>query len=86
MGIVKFSDHAMLKLKMLQEHGLRIDMDMVKVTVYHPDRREPGYGGRRIAQRGLDADHVLRVVYEVQGDDFVVITLYPARRERYEKD
>jgi hypothetical protein len=84
--MVKFSDHAILKLKILQEHGVPIDLDLVKLTVCHPDNREPGYGGRKIAQRRLDAEHMLRVVYEEQGDDLVVITFYPARRERYEKD
>lgn len=86
MTTVKVSDHAMFKLKILQEHGVSVDLDLVKETVYHPDRRLPGYGGRKIAHRRLDADHVLRVVYEQQGDDLVVVTLYPARRERYEKD
>lgn len=61
MTTVKFSDHAILKLKMLQEHGVSMDLDLVKGTVYHPDKRVPGYGGRKIAQRRLDADHVLRV-------------------------
>jgi hypothetical protein len=39
-----------------------------------------------LAQKALDATHVLRVVYEEAGQDILVITLYPGRRTRYEKD
>ncbi|MEW6033693.1 MAG: DUF4258 domain-containing protein [Chloroflexota bacterium] len=84
MGTVRFSGHALLKLRVLGEHGVAVELEFVKGTVYHPERREKGYGGRWIAQRGLDAGHVLRVVYEEHGDDLLVVTLYPARRERYE--
>jgi len=29
-------------------------------------------------------EHVLRVVYEEKDNEIVVVTFYPARRERYE--
>ena len=51
-----------------------------------PQKLEQGYGGRAIAQKGLDHDHVLRVVYEEHPDELVIITFYPGRRERYDKD
>lgn len=45
-----------------------------------------GYGGRKIAQGPLDESRVLRVVYEEKGDDIIIVTFYPGRRQRYEKN
>jgi len=42
-----------------------------------------GHLGRRIAHKFMN-DLVLRVVY-VEDDAIVVVTVYPARRERYAK-
>jgi len=44
----------------------------------------PQAGSRYIAQKRITEDHVLRVVYRQEGEDLVVITFYPGRRERYE--
>jgi len=41
---------------------------------------------RHIAQKGFDETHVLRVVYEVFRDKEYIVTVYPGRRSRYEKD
>jgi Txe/YoeB family toxin of Txe-Axe toxin-antitoxin module len=57
--------------------------DVIK-TVKEPEKVEKGRKGRMIAQRTIDVEHVLRVVYEKKDNEIVVITFYPARRERYE--
>ena len=57
--------------------------DVIK-TVKEPEKVEKGRKGRMIAQRTIDVEHVLRVVYEEKDNEIVVITFYPARRERYE--
>jgi hypothetical protein len=41
---------------------------------------------RMIAQRRINERHVLRVIYRQEGEDLVVITFYPGRRERYEAE
>ena len=51
-----------------------------------PEKLMEGYKGRKIAQRSFDPDHVLRVVYEEHPGETVIITFYPGRRERYDKD
>lgn len=84
--MIKFSDHAMMKLEILQRHGINVDLSFVEQTLSSPEKRAEGYSGRKIAQCKLDAQHVFRVVYEEQGEDLLVITFYPARRERYEQD
>ena len=56
-------------------------------TAEHNAIQEPqislAHGGRQIAQKKLDG-YVLRVVYEKQSHKKVVVTVYKARRERYE--
>ena len=42
-----------------------------------------GHSGRKIAQKRLNS-YVLRVIFEERDKEVVVITVYRARRERYE--
>jgi len=83
---VKFSDHSQLKIELLKKHGMVIDKVFVKNALLNPDKVEKGYKERRIAQKKLDRDHVVRIVYEEHNNYFLVITVYPGRRDRYEKD
>jgi hypothetical protein len=86
MHSIKFSEHAHLKLDILKLHGILLTTEIVQSAVVNPDKIEEGYKGRIIAQKGLDTSHVLRVVYEKHGEEITVITFYPGRRERYDKD
>ncbi len=83
---VKFSDHSQLKIELLKKHGMVIDKDFVKNALLNPDKVKKGCKERLIAQKKLDRDHVARIVYEEHNDSFLVITVYPGRRDRYEKD
>ena len=60
-----------------------VDQAMVEETLTNSDSEVPGYGGRQIAQKRLDG-YVLRVVYEKENYEKVVVTVYKAKRERYE--
>lgn len=51
-----------------------------------PDKIEEGYKGRLVAQRAIDDSRVMRVVYETRIEELFVVTVYPGRRSRYEKD
>ena len=86
MGEIKFSNHAILKLQVLKEHGITVHEDFVREVINSPDKVEKGYRERLVAQKGLDEKHVLRVVYENKTDHIVIVTMYPGRRERYEKN
>ncbi|MBM3118899.1 MAG: DUF4258 domain-containing protein [Chloroflexi bacterium] len=86
MYVIRFSDHTLLKLEILKAHGLPLDMELTQNVIAKPEQLMKGYHGRKIAQKGLDLNHVLRVVYEEHHDEIVVITFYPGRRERYDKD
>lgn len=81
----RFSQHARLKFRVLAEHGIDLQEELVLGIVRNPDAVFDGYGGRTVAQGPLDERRVLRVVYEERENDIVIVTFYPGRRERYEK-
>lgn len=82
---IKFSTHALDKIEMLKSHRVDIDKDFIINTVRNPDQIKSGYKERIIFESSLDKDHLLRVVIEESHDVLKVITLYPARKDRYEK-
>jgi hypothetical protein len=55
----------------------------VLAAIAQPDKVTRGYKGRWIAQKAAGR-YVLRVVYEEAEDLITVVTVYKARRERYE--
>jgi len=79
---IRFTPHAKEKLTRLREKD--VTEEKVKEVLANPERTEPGYFGRQIAQGSLTEDLVLRVVYERQQDRLLVITIYPGKRRRYE--
>lgn len=83
---IRLSNHARFKLQVLAEHELTLELDFVLETVRTPDRLESGEEDKLIAQKRLNETLVLRVVYREFSAFILVITLYPGRRARYEKD
>ena len=83
---VKLSDHVYDKLEILKERGFPIIENQVIDCLTNPDTILDGYRGRKIAQKNIDEKHLLRVVFEMKGDCLRAITVYPARRERYENE
>jgi len=80
---VRFTQHAEEKLALLRQWGFTIDRDTLAREMENPEEVSQGYMSRAIAQFYLDEHHVLRVVYEQNGE-VVVITMYPTRQDRYE--
>lgn len=83
---IRFSEHAQLKMEVLANHNVTINLDYVTETVCFPDKLETGEEDKLIAQKRLDENLVLRVVYREFNTFILIITLYPGRRSRYEKD
>ena len=83
---IEFSLHSLLKIEILKSHGIDVSKEIVENIVRTPDRTDKGYKDRLIAQKGFDETRVLRVVYETLPDKIYVVTVYPGRRSRYEKD
>lgn len=83
---VRFTRHAEYKFEVLRAHGFPVTSEQVVDALMRPDRVIPQSEGRMIAQKRLTEKYVLRVIYRTEGDDVVVITFYPGRRERYEDE
>lgn len=81
---VVFTDHAKKKFRILKEHGFPVAKKIVVKTVKQPDSISKGRKGRLIAQKRLDVKHLLRVIYIKKEKKRIIITFYPARRDRYE--
>ena len=81
---IEFTKHAEFKLELLKEHGFEISKDQVKDVIKDPDSVKKGKKGRQIAQKVINKIHILRVIYITQNKTIRIITLYPARRTRYE--
>ena len=47
--------------------------------MHNPEEVVQGYKGRLIAQKRVDENHILRVVYEERADHILVVTIYPGR-------
>lgn len=82
-GIV-YTRHAEEKFEVLKRYGFEVTRHQVEEALTAPDMVIPQTKGRRIAQKRITERHVLRVVYRQEGENQVVITFYPGRRERYE--
>ena len=83
---IEFSSHALLKIEILRLQGVALTKERIEEIVISPEKVDVGYRGRSIAQGRLDETHVARVVYEEFPERVHIITVYPARRSRYEND
>lgn len=83
---IKYTRHAREKFVVFERHGFEVTGEQVKAAIRNPDQVFSQSGGRFIAQKGITERHVLRVVYRKEEDEYIVITFYPGRRERYESN
>jgi hypothetical protein len=83
---IRFSDHAILKIDILANHGLNVAPEFIIDTICNPDKIERFPEQKVIYQRRLNENLVLRIVCREVSAFILVITLYPGRRARYEKD
>ncbi len=60
---IVFSQHSLDKIEILRKHSIIIDKGFIEDAVLSPDSNETGYKGRIIAQKKLDENHVIRIVY-----------------------
>lgn len=85
---IRFTKHALEKLAGFAGSKIKITGADIIQTITEPNlvdvrSRTPQY----IAQKSLDAKHVLRVVYAIEAQRRIkVITFYPGRKSKYEKE
>ncbi len=78
-----FTKHAQEKILRVRQAGFLVTQLVVKQAVSKPMKVEDRLDGTHIAMTVLNSNHVLRVVYRIDGDIMVIITLYPGRRKAY---
>ncbi|MGK7894543.1 MAG: DUF4258 domain-containing protein [Xenococcus sp. (in: cyanobacteria)] len=83
---IRFSDHSQLKLEVLKNHGLFISSKFVRETINSPDKLEIKENNKRIAQKRFNENLVIRIVYREFSTFILIITLYPGKKSRYEKN
>ncbi|KKS96403.1 hypothetical protein A3B05_03635 [Candidatus Giovannonibacteria bacterium RIFCSPLOWO2_01_FULL_43_160] len=80
-----FTRHALEKFEVLKRHGVSVTNDKVAAILNNPNVIDYSRLPLLIAQGELDAKHVLRVVFKKEHEVIVVITFYPARKDKYGK-
>ena len=80
---VLFTQHARDKFEILARYGFPVTEAQIIQALMQPDRIEADRAPS-VAQKAISPTHVLRVVFRMEGEDHVVVTFYPGRRQRYE--
>lgn len=83
--MIIFTKHANEKFKILKRHRFLVTKRQVLETLERPETIDYSRFPLAIAQRQIDREHVLRVVYKKEKNVLKVITFYPGRKEHYEK-
>lgn len=81
---ITFTKHALAKFDVLARHNFPVNKDDVIGAVEQPNLIDESRLPLLIAQKSIDAEHVLRVVYKQEENIRVIITFYPGRKSQYE--
>jgi DNA-binding winged helix-turn-helix (wHTH) protein len=82
--MIRFTDHARRKFKVLEELGFEVREDEIGKILRKPLLVQRTWKDRFVAVGSLDFSHMLRIVFEKENGNIVVVTFYPVRRSRYE--
>jgi hypothetical protein len=80
---IRFTQHARDKFELLKRHRFTVTEEQVISTLSALDKIDRDHEPP-VAQKAITNSHVLRVIFRVEGEDMVIITFYPGRRQRYE--
>lgn len=69
--MIVLTKHAREKFAILLAHGVRLSEALVIETVEIPDLIDHSRAPLKIAQKQIDDDHVLRVVYKYETQSFL---------------
>lgn len=79
-----FTRHAQEKFAALELFGWKITERKVTLTILKPKWTGVSRYGQETAMTLLDTKHILRVIFDRDGDIMKIITFHPARRGSYE--
>ncbi len=82
--MIRFTGHARRKFKVLKDLGLNVEGYRINQILRNPLLVERTWKDRFAAIGPLNANHMIRVIFEKENGNIVVVTFYPVRRNRYE--
>ena len=83
--MIYFTKHAKEKFEALKRYKFEVSKAQVEQAVKYPDLIDDSRLPLFIAQRNIDKQHVLRVVYKKEQKDLIkIITFYPGRVKQYD--
>lgn len=72
------------KLSILAKQGFKITLKQIERTIRNPDHIDKESDAPKvIVSKVLGDNHILRVVYKIEGGIIKSITVYPAEKGRY---
>ena len=84
MIMIRFTDHARRKFRVLEDLGFEVGEDTVSRIVVQSRVVERTWKERFVTVGQVNSRHLLRIVFEKENGNIVVVTFYPVRRGRYE--
>ena len=84
--MISFTKHAKDKFEVLKRHKFSVSEEQVLATVAIPDLIDRSRLPLLIAQREIDRNLVLRVVYRQERGMVKIITFYPGKSKQYKNE
>ena len=84
--MISFTKHAKDKFEVLKRHKFSVSEEQVLATVAMPDLIDRSRLPLLIAQREIDRNLVLRVVYKQERGTVKIITFYPGKSKQYKNE
>ena len=81
---IEYTVHAEAKFDVLKRYGINYTKSQIEDVLHNPEKVEDTIKNRKIAQKEVNSNHLIRVIFEKKGNKIKIITFYPARRKRYE--
>jgi len=83
--VIHFTKHAREKFDILKEHKFKISREQVIETINNPELIDRSHFSLLIAQKQINTNYVLRVVYKKENSNKIIITFYTGRTKQYEQ-
>jgi len=77
--VIHFTKHAREKFDILKEHKFQISREQVIQTINNPELIDRSRYPLLIAQKQINTNYVLRIVYKKENSNKIIITFYPGR-------
>ncbi|MBU2635342.1 DUF4258 domain-containing protein [Patescibacteria group bacterium] len=77
--MIHFTKHAREKFDILKEHKFQISREQVIQTINNPELIDRSRYPLLIAQKQINTNYVLRIVYKKENSNKIIITFYPGR-------